>query len=1157
MAKKNKISQIKKVKIISNVLMNNSTKGTFFNYKNPKPDQLIPLARLSASIDYYNEVITELEKNPLLLKYIPNSIYKKDVKDLESPELFTTDLESEFAWAKIILSKCSEKINDYLNLYRQYSEYLFNGEYENASKILLSIENEFGYSLWLIKNKIALLQLTEGLEAQKNYTQQIKNELPNGTLCRVITHWTSVKNETQSTFLRYSQQIESICNKLDPVNQLGYREYMRYHLLDKEDFDPEKYMHVLRISYSSSLIDYYEAFVSFLRVLCVNPDQRFRSKVLNTISNKKLLFNDDRLDFFKSLLNIQPFNQNQFAQIEAFDNIVDLNFEFIDKSLYSFSNFQLKMIADSLKRALISPNLIDVEDCNVNVADNSIKEKIENKLSRVIRHGIIEASEEFNYLNKLAINFSGYSWSTLLVIALNKEDPSYNEQIFDSEILALKVPIFHPYFITCYSDGNSLETYKEICVKYYNNSSYLNYCLSLIDLNKLEIPVTKDNIYSDLIKGLIDSKRGDLDLAIDFGKKLIDSNIFYFKRRGFGLVSHSHFRLRDYRMACKSIADCYVNYSDFYPFLPLALICEEIKSGTPEWESVSSLIDFSIVIDAYNNHIDKNLEIERKFAYEDFLIKNGMSKPSELEYCIGEFELKKIVYYLRFVCIESTMDTSGAFGGSSEVIQERLQICRILVNIDPSNEEIYRKEINEIVRRQIIASRRKEVDQSRIYVDTKNVKNYCETELKESFNRYIAYLKFNLKFSLAKGKITNSILNSTMNIPDDEVNSLLRLMIQEITDAYLSPDFGLDRFLSTRIRHGILEGHLRRPIQNHNLITNREFKNGPYLRNNYWLEKLSSKSLINKFNSAFSKFSESYDNLIGTIISWLQINKKGGLINFSFSDDDIKTISSKITKETKLIEFIDLIINVLDSTLVVHLITIREELNGTAKTIAKQLLTELQESTIIANNQTSNELHNSISKARTDLQVQFDKIIEWFVPPSTGDSTPYIIEDALVVAEAQIKESDPLFTIDVESDEENSFEIHGFLPIFVDIFVNIFENVVKRSELNEPKALIKLSVNQPEEGFATINIEISNELGSTINIKELDAEMKRKMVLLEQESYAEYLASEKNSGLFKIHKSVKDFKATGSDISPTVEFGVKNNLFVVSISITFKLYSLD
>ena len=50
--------------------------------------------------------------------------------------------------------------------------------------ILNKIEESFGHSIWLIKNKIALLQLAQGLEEQKKYAQSIRKELKNGSLAR-------------------------------------------------------------------------------------------------------------------------------------------------------------------------------------------------------------------------------------------------------------------------------------------------------------------------------------------------------------------------------------------------------------------------------------------------------------------------------------------------------------------------------------------------------------------------------------------------------------------------------------------------------------------------------------------------------------------------------------------------------------------------------------------------------------------------------------------------------------------------------------------------------------------------------------------------------------------------------------------------------------
>ncbi|MBG6111710.1 hypothetical protein IWX84_002598 [Flavobacterium sp. CG_9.10] len=1084
MAKKNKPSHIKRIKIQSNELIRSSDKGRFFSIKSHSPERLIASIRFTTLPEFYNVVLKELEKHPNSAAHLLNSKKKKKIEELDSPKLFFSSFESEFVWAKNILLKNFEALNQFVLVSEKFSDVLINGNLKDAAVILEDIEREFGFSLWLIKNKIAYLQLVDGLEAQKRYTQSIKNKLKDTTLPRFITHWVSVRNEKQTSSVRYRNRIQTITNRMTSSKQLGFREYINYHLLAVDDLDPERFIHVLRLEYSSSLIDYYEAFVALLRVLSVNPDDKLKSKVFNLVGNNNFLINDNRIEHLSVLLGVKkgmPNEVNNYLNNRYNLIFTGNNSTNSDLTLQTLEN-PIALIADSYEKALINNSNKNFKSIDINsfndLSQLRLRDILIDKLSKVIQNGIVNSSEEFNELNKIAMNFASFPWASAINIQLIKENVALSKLKADCEIFALKIPYIHSDLIDCIADIKLARSYEDLCVHYSPEGITTKFYISLKDLNENAIPLGLTQDYNNLLRGLIEFNINKPHDAIIRGEELKKSNNSYFKRRGYSIISYSHLKINDLKMACFSVAECYVKERHFYPFLPLEQILKLIKPGTAEWKTVNSFIDFSIVLDAYFKHINTNLETERRFAYEDFLLKNGMEKPSELVDYINKFDKNKIIYYLRFICIETIMDTSGAFnGGSEEVVTERLTICRLLLTIDSVNSNVYKQEINDLVKKQVITSRKQEVDQSRIYVDIQSIKNWAESELDENFNRYIAYLKNNLNILENKSQSSNILIQSndlSMNIPENEVNALLKFMIQEITDAYLSPDFGLDRFLSTRIRHGILEGHLRRPIQNHELITKREFKNGPYLRNDYWLKKINPTSgkLLKHFDSAFSKFSESYDKLIYEANEWLQINKQNGLFNFSVQDDDLNTISTKISQETSLNDFVDLIINALDSSLILQLISIRDALNKNSKIKAKKLLNELYAATHNIGNSNSLELQAAINQARTDVQAQFDKIIEWFVPPSSGNTTPYFIEDAMMVAEAIIKETDPEFKIEVTTKEENEFSIHGQLPIFVDIFVNIFENVVKRSGLENPEAKIKIWCKNISDDFTVINFKI-------------------------------------------------------------------------------------
>jgi hypothetical protein len=1166
MAQKHKLSLAKQIGIHSADLL-----------KNSEPAEYLSTIRLTINHTHYSDIISDIERYPYSVTHLLSSRKIRKITDLDTPNLVYLNFDSEFAWAKNILIRNIDSINAFLKLSKEFSSELLKGNYLEASNILDKIESEFGQSLWLIKTKIAFLQLTEGLEAQKKYTQNIKEKLRNGGLVKFIAHWTSIRNEGQTTVSRFSSQVDTIINKLHPITQIGYKEYCQYHILSSDPKTPDEFIHVLRLEYSKSLIDYYEAFVTLLRVMLLDNSERLVAKINYLFESDKFDIHDERLNLLKALSNkdedfVIPVTNKQVVEpydlfLEGkYENAYDLALSALnglshDPSLISIAAYAKAMLSEESNKDRDSL----LQDLNT----SPLYLNIINGLAKIISNGSVAASKELNDLNKLSTNFSNFSWATAISILIAKENIILTPLNHDTSLLALKVPYFHPNLIECFSELSIGNKYADYCLLSCYNSISTRYSMQLKN-KKIDTLDSLSSHSSDLLQGIVNYSNGYFKDAIKFGEKLSEATHGYYLRRGYSLISHSYLKLNNLLEACRTTAQFYLKERQFYPFLPILELYECIKPGTAEWGATSLAMDLSIVLDACVKYINKDAETNRRFAYEDFLLENGFNRPSELQMEYSKYDINKLIYYLRYICVEVNMDTSGAFeGGSQEVVAERLAVCRFLSEIDSDNIEVYRQEIKELVRKQVITNRRQEVDKSRIYVDVDSIKEWAGHELKENYSRYIEYLKYGIssptkttaqeKNQFGNGERTS--VNS-MNIPDDEVSALLRYMVEEIIDAYLGPDFGLDRFLSTRIRHGILEGHLRKPIQNHNLITKKEFKNGPYMANDFWLDKLkpAERSLSQELDKAFSKFSEQYDNLILKITNeWLQVKKSKkpyGLFDFILEERDIAKVSSFTNKETAFKNFVDKVIDMLENTLVLNLVKIREELNSKAKQEAKRLLNELQEKVSKNPSSINIELQSAINQARTDMQSQFEKVIEWFVPSTMGNTAPFTIEDAIMVADAIIKEGNNSFNLNSISEKDTDISIHGQLPIFVDIFVNIFENVVKRSGLADPVADVNVWVEELSPNLSIMWFKVQNKLGPGIDIQERDTELKRKKNLLQNGEYTQYLATERNSGLFKIYKSVKDFKAIGFDRDSTMDFGIEDDKFQITISVPFRIFTL-
>ena len=115
-----------------------------------------------------------------------------------------------------------------------------------------------------------------------------------------------------------------------------------------------------------------------------------------------------------------------------------------------------------------------------------------------------------------------------------------------------------------------------------------------------------------------------------------------------------------------------------------------------------------------------------------------------------------------------------------------------------------------------------DVDRSRVDADLPKLGRWAETELRESFERYVALLRASVMTEdtgefdkvlkdFAAGKAT---LDRFANYPMDEAGQLLLDIYNSIAEKYLhDADIGLDAYLSMRIRHGSLAGHIRGPLE--------------------------------------------------------------------------------------------------------------------------------------------------------------------------------------------------------------------------------------------------------------------------------------------------------------------------------------------------------
>lgn len=99
----------------------------------------------------------------------------------------------------------------------------------------------------------------------------------------------------------------------------------------------------------------------------------------------------------------------------------------------------------------------------------------------------------------------------------------------------------------------------------------------------------------------------------------------------------------------------------------------------------------------------------------------------------------------------------------------------------------------------------------------------------------------------------------------DESDAVILGIYSSLSEEFLNnSSFGLDFYLSKRIRHQSFIGLIRGPLEFSNIITTKSIETNDYKSNSRWLDKFSDYPFLQEKNidSAFKKFSKQFDDLL-------------------------------------------------------------------------------------------------------------------------------------------------------------------------------------------------------------------------------------------------------------------------------------------------------
>ncbi|MBA7541986.1 hypothetical protein ES705_34302 [subsurface metagenome] len=311
-----------------------------------------------------------------------------------------------------------------------------------------------------------------------------------------------------------------------------------------------------------------------------------------------------------------------------------------------------------------------------------------------------------------------------------------------------------------------------------------------------------------------------------------------------------------------------------------------------------------------------------------------------------------------------------------------------------------------------------------------------------------------------------------------------------LREKFLFSNYGLQQYLSARIRHGVLLNEIRPEFEILNLITEKEKGIDKYKDNEYWVifVPFLDTNGMEQFQEVFSKFSSSVDALINEEIlsKYLQIKIEDknmeGWLDYDF-DDFLLQAHYIIQEETKEIEvFVNAIFDILWERTEKNLEEVRKNINGDIKDRFFNLILDLEQGLSHILNKIPEQLSNNITEARVNIENKLNKIANWFAITDSNISD-FKIDKIIDVSIEYTQLSNVNKNITPQTIIESVSEFKGvFYPSLVDLFRIFLDNTLKHSGSEEGEIPLFITVKEESKNLVIL---FRNPLSDTINIEEL------------------------------------------------------------------------
>lgn len=1071
----------------------------------------------------------------------------------KSPEAFNKaalydysgDFDTESTFAATLLTPHTKAITTFLEHKDAFERAFITGDYSTAEKTLAALERSLGLSLWLFEAKLLVAELHGGLKANREALAHLRTDCP--PLIQLYLQFYSMRSEQQLSPITYTRQLDALLDALPNTQPYRYAAaHVRFHLNAHALTDDRPLPYILHQEGRNPIVDRYLALVRVSQRMAATAPAT-KTGIHNVIN---LLHEvpDPSLHLLRSALTPKaPIPKSlitaalneciEFYTLGDYSSALSSAESGIKLAPNVFAFYELQAMSALMCERLPAP----MHD------DNTISAHITKDCYAVLSRSD-RLAEHLRSLRKIGQMLESFALGQEAELFADLQDFGFHKQAYarlHRLSAAFPSPRFSDYYDSTIDAQDYLTTLAGHGFAPTASAVFNAYRAGPKEPSQWPPQVPAERTLRYEARSLLAA--GQYQGAIERFAQLLQSHHSpkALEEVVFGLTE-AYRKLGRTDEAARLLVDVALDHKVRLTQHITAQLLKTPKRKEPG--------DIAWPLLSYLHHGIATPQAARKvFADLDtFLSHHGCDRPSTYGRQLLQSPQKHLIPFLSKVCELAVLEHSVTFTTTTELETERLAICQLLLALDQPNASDYADEIAHLTQSSAVRKTMRDLDKSKIYIDVRGIQNSLGSEFRSRFDRYLLFsrLSEHLRKRLSmKGVRIDNLADSTIVISDESRAQFIE-MFNEVRSRFISSnEFGLDSYLSVRIRHGTLSGQLRSQFEREHLVT-RKASSGQYASNQEWSDRVFrhfGPNTDRAANQALQRFSETVDTIIDEVKrEWIQIrgqaNKHRGLFDFDYNDDDLtrvytdlvaieaydaflKGIFDELWRRTKA--NLDSVVHSIRTTLRSNLTTALDTLVSSVSAIERDIM--------------HGPFGDAVKRVRTALQNEIEVVASWFAEASSGTPGGYTPELLVETAVAQVRNCFPTYNFEPQCTYRADIQLRGdTLAAFVDVLFVLFENIVRHAPLLTPAPTVDMGLDGHQLRVCVDNAitpEMEQDLAKRID----------KINPTREPTASGVVRQEGGSGFHKLHKILRHDLMQGDRYSIAVN--VAEGHFTVTILI--------